>query len=280
MRSEIKYLIAESERARLHERLAPFVRSDAHATVRDQARTSGDPIAGDIPGYTVRSMYFDTPDLRDYHQKESGDLQRRKLRIRGYGEPTSERSGDTPPLFLEVKLKHEQAVWKTRARMTSSEAWALLQGDLDMEALPAAQRDAARYFLYRLRRERRRPTLLVTYDREPLVGRFDPSLRVTFDRHLRCQSYPAPTPDFASLYVEEGLRPVLPGHFILEVKFDRLYPSWLRPILGTMGLGRQALSKYAMGFALAAGRKRWRFGASATSALSAAPALTAFPRPR
>lgn len=251
MRSEIKYLVPESERARLHARLAAFAVPDPHAGGEGR------------PSYTVRSIYFDTADLRDYHQKEAGLLQRRKLRIRGYDAPC-----DGAPVFLEVKRKHEQAVWKSRAALPPETAWPLVRGRLSPDAVPAAEREAARHFLFRLRREARRPTLLVTYDREPLVGRFDPSLRLTFDRRLRCEPYPQLEAGLGALYAEARLRPVLRGHFILEVKFDRLYPSWLRPILGAMGLARQALSKYVIGLSHAARHTRWRFGTGAARALA------------
>lgn len=252
MRRELKYLVSEADRDRLHARLAPFVRADARA---------GGP---GRPSYTVRSVYFDTPDLRDYHEKVSGIQVRRKLRIRVYDRP-----GDGSPVFLEVKRKHGGAVWKDRAALTADIVAPLLAGGDPVDAVPATERVATARFLYRLRREARRPVLLVTYDREPLVGRLDPSLRITLDRRLRCAPYPVLGPDLRGLYVERPLRPTLDGRFILEVKFDRVFPSWLRFILSEFGLRREALSKYVLGLDREVAAMPWRFrGTAAIHALA------------
>jgi hypothetical protein len=245
MRRELKYLVPEADRERLLARIAPYLGSDAHA----ERRGAGP------PSYTVRSVYLDTPDLRDYHEKESGILRRRKLRIRGYDTPTN------AGVFLEVKHKNGSAVWKDRTLVPAPVAARLVAGDpvAGLGLSVAAERSAAS-FVYRLRRECRRPVLLVTYDREPLVGRLDPSLRVTLDRRLRCAAYPELSDDLGGLYDERRLRQVLPGQFILEVKFDRVYPSWFRSLVGAFGLRRQALSKYGMGLAhQAAGPARMAF---------------------
>lgn len=247
MRRELKYIVREADRERLRARIMPAVDVDAHA-------------AGDIPSYTVRSVYYDTPGLRDYSEKASGDEVRRKVRVRAYDAP---RSG---PVFLEVKRKHGAAVWKDRAALEASTAAALLRGAGVAEA-PESERVAAGRFLFRLRAEHRRPCLLVTYDREPLVGRLDPSLRITFDRRLRVSPFPDARTDLGGLY-REPTEFVLPGRFILEVKFDRVYPSWLRPIQAEFGLERQALSKYGMGMDLVIARTPWRFGRGAVTALA------------
>lgn len=255
MRRELKYLVREQDRARLLRRIAPFLHLDSHATRQD----SGD------AGYTVRSIYFDTPGLRDWAEKESGDSIRRKVRVRAYDAP------DSGPVTLEIKRKEESAVWKDRALMTAQAAAALLAGG-SPHAVPEAARVAAERFLYRLRAEHRQPVLLVTYWREPFVGRFDPSLRVTLDRRLRVAPYPRLGAELEGIYSEQ-LRPVLPGHFILEVKYDREYPSWLRGIAAEMRLRQQALSKYAIGMQAEAETAPWRFGRPALRALAARPTV-------
>lgn len=252
MRRELKFLVAERDRERLAARLAPFVRPDAHAD-----RTTG--------GYTVRSIYFDTPGLRDYADKLSGDHARRKVRVRGYNAPGA------APVVLEVKRKRGAGSWKDRAPMPAAEAARLLAGGRPAPGAP----DAVARFLYRLRAEHRRPTLLVTYDREPLVGRFDPSLRVTLDRRLRCAPYPRLGAALEGLYADGpagGLAPVLDGRLVLEVKFDRAFPSWLTGVLAPLDAPRLALSKYGMGLDARIPQAPWRFGAAALPALAARPA--------
>ncbi|MEM1054161.1 MAG: polyphosphate polymerase domain-containing protein [Bacteroidota bacterium] len=251
----MKYLVLERDRVRLAARLAPFLRPDPHATQQRE----------DTRGYTVRSIYFDTPGLRDWAEKESGDAIRRKLRVRSYDAP------GTSPIVLEIKRKEENAVWKDRAPMSPQEAVEILASTVP-DGLRGRTRTAAERFLYRLRAEHRRPVLLVTYWREPLLGRFDPSLRVTFDRQMRVGAYPRLGFQLEGLYAE-SLRPVLPGRFILEVKFDRDYPSWMRQIVSEFGLRQQALSKYAMGMEAEARAAPWRFGGPAVGALASRPAV-------
>lgn len=256
MRRELKYLVREADRERLVRRLSPYIRPDPHATVRKDGAL----------GYTVRSIYFDSPGLRDWTEKESGDEIRRKTRIRSYDTPGS------GPTVLEIKRKENQAVWKDRAPMTAQQATYLLAGgqpeDLD---LPKKVRIAAERFLYRIRAERRKPVLLVTYWREPNVGRLDPSLRVTLDRRLRVAAFPSLGPEMEGLF-SERLKPVMPGSFILEVKYDRSHPSWMRAIVAEFGIRQQALSKYGMGLQLESLAAPWRFGRSAVGALAASPA--------
>ncbi|MEL6614737.1 MAG: polyphosphate polymerase domain-containing protein [Bacteroidota bacterium] len=257
MRRELKYLVRESDRQRLAARIAPFVVPDPHAS--DAAPEA----SGDGRGYTVRSAYYDTVRLRDWAEKESGDEIRRKVRVRTYDAPGSS------PVVLEIKRKENMAVWKDRAPMTAEQAAALLAGGSPeaLVGLSPGVRLAAERFLYRLRAEHRRPTLLVTYDREPFVGRLDPSLRITFDRRLRVSLFPRLGPDLGGLYAERQ-RPVRPGAFILEVKFDRAFPSWMRSVVGAFGLRQQALSKYALGMEAEARSAPWRLGPPAVSALA------------
>ena len=210
----------------------------------------------------MRSVYYDTPGLRDWADKASGDEVRRKVRVRAYDAP-----GESP-VFLEVKRKANVGVWKDRAAVTPAQAEALLGGaapDALAEPLAPQARAKAERFLYRLRAEHRRPVLLVTYWREPLLGRFDPSLRVTLDRRLGVRAHPGA--GLGALWAPRQ-RPLHAGRFVLEVKHDRAFPSWLRPVLGRMGLRQQALSKYAMGMELAVSRAPWRFGRPAVAALA------------
>lgn len=49
-------------------------------------------------GYLIRSLYFDSLDERDFHEKEDGVELRRKIRLRNYGP-------DSKVAKLEMKKK-------------------------------------------------------------------------------------------------------------------------------------------------------------------------------
>lgn len=244
MRREVKYLIRERDSEALAQAVRPYVTPDNNAS-------------GEMPTYVVRSIYYDTPALRDYTDKASGDWARRKVRVRGYG------LLDSGPVFLEVKRKRGDVSWKDRVALDRGEAARLLSEGRPGGSAP----DEVFRFLYRLRAERRLPVLLIAYDRQPYVGRFDPSLRITFDCRLRCAAYPEVGSDLSGLY-SDTLTPILDGQFVLEVKYDRLFPSWLVAPLAALGAQRQALSKYGMGLESEISRSPRRFGRPALSALT------------
>ena len=65
------------------------------------------------PRGTTNTVYYDTPDLRAWAEKENGDGRKRKIRARWYGR-TEELSGNVP-VFLEIKYRVGAARRKERA---------------------------------------------------------------------------------------------------------------------------------------------------------------------
>lgn len=230
MRAEHKYLVPKKTLPELRRAIAPFMELDKHGRGYEEE------------GYTVRSTYFDTPSLRYYYEKQAGIAVRRKLRIRGYNQADG---GQT--VFLEIKRKVESQVSKNRAPVAFANLPALFAtGDVERyviqnEKFPDALDDARRFF-YHIRRYDLRPAHTTVYEREAFVGRFDATLRITFDRNLRGASYQP----LDRLYDEDGLRHAFADHFILEVKYNTRFPAWLRPVLGRYDFRRQALSKYCI----------------------------------
>jgi hypothetical protein len=229
-RTEIKYLIPDRELPELRALIEPFVQLDPHGQGREDK------------GYTVRSIYLDTPGLRYYQEKKAGIRVRRKLRIRGYNDL---RSGDW--VFLEIKRKIQNRVSKNRAPI-HFEALANIfgSGDVDRYVLtnrhyPNSREDGRRFF-YHIYRYGLIPTFSTVYEREAFFGRYDPTLRITLDRGLRGRAYPS----LEDLGGNSFLRTVRPGHTILEVKFDTAFPRWLRSVLGRYDLRTEALSKYCL----------------------------------
>lgn len=229
-RVELKYLVREDEIPALRQEIEPFTVLDRHGREYENR------------GYTVRSIYLDTAGLRYYHEKKSGLRVRRKLRIRGYNDL---KRGDWT--FLEIKRKTQDRVSKNRAPVYFEAVENLFAtGDVDRHVIhnrhyPGAFDDARRFF-YHVYRYDLVPTFSTVYEREAFFGRFDPTLRITFDRGLRGRSYPALT----DLYDDTYNRPVRPGFAIMEVKYNTLFPGWLRPILGIEGHRNEALSKYCL----------------------------------
>jgi len=205
--------------------------------------------------YSVRSIYYDTPHYACYQEKDAGVKVRNKFRIRGYG-----TAQEDSIVFLEIKKRCDCEISKCRAPLLLSDLPAFLASpDIDRHILGigGAQRarDDARRFLYYYYRLSLKPAALVVYDREAFFGRFDSSLRVTFDKRLRGRL----SPHLSHLHEEEHLSPVMKRFFIFELKFfRRSLPQWASDIVRRYELPRMALSKYALCVDLRDARPRLR----------------------
>lgn len=151
------------------------------------------------PRGTTNTVYYDTPDLRAWAEKENGDGRKRKIRARWYGR-TEELSGNVP-VFLEIKYRVGAARRKERA-MSFAPAADLASAPLD-----------DRFWLDLFARAAGRlgapvgpawaPTCLIVYDRlrwdDPRGGG-----RVSLDRDIRAPRWnPARFPWGSSVELRE-----------------------------------------------------------------------------
>ncbi len=228
MKYEFKYVVPLDKLDDLRSRISPFM-------VHDEYMKYGGP-----QGYTVKSIYCDTEDFTDYHEKYSGIKIRKKLRIRGYNTEDPDNI-----IFLEVKRKNEKKIYKNRAPVKFKNLRNIITtGDIDsyvenIKGFKAARQDA-KHFLFKYYAHRYRPVVTVIYDREAFHGAFDKSFRITFDKNLRSVIHPS----FEDLYSEENIKYSNNGKFIFEVKFFHLFPSWLKSIVETLKLDLRSFSKY------------------------------------
>ena len=195
--------------------------------------------------YTVRSIYFDTPDFDCYFDKMAGVKRRNKVRLRGYN-----GDGEAGTVFFEIKKKVDEPLYKNRAPTTYGEAKQILEGEpvenfIELtEKTPLAQ-DNARRFMYHLHARRMQPVVTVIYEREPyqaILKDVDNDLRITFDKNLRAVAYPDPE----DLFEEKCPVPVDGQHFIMEIKFNRYLPTWVKAVVNTFGLTKGPASKYVL----------------------------------
>jgi hypothetical protein len=204
------------------------------AAIRPQLRE--DPHSAPEKGYTVTSLYYDTPGLDGYRDKQDGVARRTKLRIRVYGIETAPRDA-----YVEIKEKDGIAVAKRRIRTRLEPARRLCRGEV-VPGLSAPDAAHASEVRYRVKRYALRPCCLVHYRRIAFCGtRFDPGLRVTFDRGTAYRVSGARLP------VDFPLRPLVPaGRVILEIKFNRGFPAWLGALVRGHDLGAVRLGKYCL----------------------------------
>ena len=229
-RFEYKYLVSNNLLGELRKELSPYMELDKFA----KKRKNGE--------YTVRSIYYDSPQFSCYKEKLAGLQIRNKYRIRGYDKQSKESV-----TFLEIKHKNTNCISKSRAPLYyTNVAKSLNSRHVDDYVLSfsgnGVEKKDAEKFLYYYCLKNLRPAILVIYDREAFIGTFDPSLRLTFDKNLRSVIYP----DLNQLYNEDSAKPTMVNNFIFEVKFFGTLPAWLRSLITRFKMERRALSKYTM----------------------------------
>ncbi len=229
-RYEYKYLVPNNLVEKLRAELNPFMRLDDYAHKHMDGQ------------YTVRSIYYDSPQFACYNEKIAGIQIRNKFRIRGYDHCSKESIA-----FLEIKHKNTNCISKSRAPLYYTNVARMLNTSRVDDFILSfsgngVEKKYARKFLYYYYLKNLRPAVLVIYDREAFLGKFDSTLRLTFDKNLRSAIYP----ELNQLYEEDRVKSTLANHFIFEVKFYGSLPAWIKSLIGKYKLERRALSKYTL----------------------------------
>jgi hypothetical protein len=228
-RFEYKYLIPEEQLGMLKQEILPFLEIDPNAGLTGRNE------------YTVRSLYYDTSGYRSYFEKVEGVAFRKKFRLRVYNEQT-----ENSKVFLEIKNKKNNCIDKNRASIEYSLLEKVLAAgslcDISDSDLRNGGREDAEKFLYHYRGANLHPTVLVVYEREAYMGKFDNSLRITLDKNLRSRI----NADERDLFNNNDIKNAIPYYFIMEFKFYGKVPAWFKFVTVKFNLTRKALSKYTM----------------------------------
>jgi hypothetical protein len=116
-----------------------------------------------------------------------------------------------------------------------------MTGKTDVGYMPPAQRKVFDEFAHRVHHIGARPAVVVRYEREAWCGLFDPTVRVTFDRQIRCQP-----PDDLRIHFNSATWDLVEGRrVILELKFNGRCPAWMASAIRNFGLQRVSYCKYS-----------------------------------
>lgn len=216
-RHELKYHIRTGDYLILRQRLGAVMHHDPHV--------------GADGCYQIRSIYFDNYDDKAVREKENGNPQREKFRIRYYNE-------DLGRMSLEKKIKHNDLCMKVDAPITEEACRRILAGDTDW--MIESPYSLVQEFYCKMQYQQLRPRVLVSYTREPFV--YEPgNVRITFDYDVR-------TSLFSQDLLTDDLHDIdavsEPGMMIMEVKYDAFLPDVIRDILQTGWLRQDSFSKY------------------------------------
>jgi len=216
-RHEQKYFINTLDYLVVAQRLGRCMDRDPHADIHGN--------------YFIRSLYFDDTDDTAFRTKLEGTDIRDKYRLRIYN-----MKDDV--IKLERKHKEGQFILKDSLPLSREECDALLEGDprfLLRRSHPFA-RQMYREFLTRPLC----PKVIVDYEREAYIHPLE-DVRVTFDKGVRT-GYRS-----TDLFRRIPTFPVIDDYdMVMEVKFNRTLPVFLRSLLQTGSHARSAVSKYCL----------------------------------
>jgi len=228
-RYELKYYIPRSDMETIRDIVLPHVVRDPWCDCRPEK------------SYTVRSIYYDTEDLRFYYEKMDSVKVRKKLRVRTYNLPS-----ESSPAFLEIKRKFGRRGFKERLLLSMDDVEGALNGTAAPEVLKNrsfSERKVMDKFRFNLRIGDLRPVVLVVYEREAFIGKSNDRLRVTLDHDLRSLL----NPELDEIFVEEKLKQFEDQNFVLELKFDDFMPRWMARLVTLLNLKARPYSKYCHG---------------------------------
>lgn len=218
-RHELKYYITLGEYELLQRKLSLTMERDAFAK-----KNGGE--------YFIRSLYFDDRDDSAFREKLSGIDERDKFRIRIY-----DMRDDV--IKLECKHKSNGYIKKQSIGLSRREYEKLMSGDR-LFLLNRPEPFARRMYLEFAQRALK-PAVIVDYTREAFVFPME-DVRVTFDKNVRTglrsvDMFNAGIPTY----------PVIDDYgMVLEIKFNRFLPTYIRSLFQLEASQRSAISKYVL----------------------------------
>ena len=181
--------------------------------------------------YYIRSLYFDTPENKDYYDKLIGVAQRKKIRLRIYDTSTDQ-------VKLEIKNKDNNYSIKETMTISREEATQLLMGNYNVLAEYDDALSKKAYF--NLKAFAYTPKVIVDYEREAYLLPIE-NIRITFDKRVRAFKG-------NGLFEEQNalVGVLAPEYMILEVKYDKYLPAHIENVLSSICMQRMSVSKYCM----------------------------------
>jgi len=190
-------------------------------------------------GYSVHSLYLDSPDFQTCMATVRGAKNRFKLRVRFYDDDPGQ------PVFFEIKRRVNDVILKQRAMVKYSSVRHLVEGHWPArDDLYRPGDDGAYRALYNFCELQQKigagPAAYTIYKREGYEPPNTNEVRVTFDRNLRAGAFRG------ELTIPEMDRCSHPdiGGVVLELKFTDRFPGWMNTLVQTFDLYRSSMAKY------------------------------------
>lgn len=212
-RRELKFLLNSQQRRCLEQCMQGRMRPDEHGES------------------TICNIYYDTPDYRLIRRSLNGGIYKEKIRMRSYGVAYG-----SDPVFLELKKKYNDVVYKRRIQLPLDRAEAFMAGRLP---LPEDTQIARELSFSKAYYENLLPAVHLSYDRSAWYAVDDADFRLTLDRNIRWHSE-----DCSLSSLPYGHNLLEPGQSLLEIKTSAAIPLWLVHVLSNCQIRKTSFSKY------------------------------------
>ena len=216
-RYELKYMLTLEQKEKILEAMQPYMQMDGYG------RT------------TIRNIYFDTDSYRLIRRSLEKPAYKEKLRIRSYSRATAEST-----VFVELKKKYENVVYKRRLPLCEHEAmaWVCREAPCPINTQISREIDYFIDFYGKLN-----GAVFLTCEREAFYDRSGGDFRVTFDDHILCRETDI------SLCADVYGQPILPeGKVLMELKCSGGIPLWMTEVLSREKIYKTSFSKYGTAY--------------------------------
>ena len=212
-RYETKYMLTKSQKALLLEKMEGRMKLDSYG------RT------------TIRNIYYDTPDMRLIRRSLEKPVYKEKLRVRSYCLADKDST-----VFVEIKKKYNDVVYKRRISIKESQAMDWLSGKISnpLDSQISEEIEYMRTFYKGLA-----PACFLSYEREAFFPLEDSDLRITFDENILARNT-----NMSLTKGPYGTRIIPDNKTLVEIKSSGAFPVWLTDFLSENRIRKISFSKY------------------------------------
>ena len=216
-RFELKFLLTPEQKERILQAMAPYMALDQYG------RT------------TIRNIYFDTENYRIIRCSIEKPAYKEKLRIRSYAKARPDST-----VFVELKKKYEDVVFKRRLPVTEEEALLWVTGKMHCKDHGQISKEIDYFLSYY---ETLRPTVFLSYEREAYYCKEGGDFRVTFDDNILCRRE-----DISLESDIYGTSLLEDGKVLMEIKCSGGIPLWMTSVLSRERIYKTSFSKYGTAY--------------------------------